>query len=97
MTPIQIAGPIPCSRIAVSGRSRVYVRSIRDDQGSVIFDAKPTNRSALDPSGLPHDEIDEEVLRSGTGAVCGARGFGLPAPEKTGTSHDGWFAGFTRS
>jgi len=35
------------------------------------------------------------VLRSGTGAGVHARGFNLPAAGKTGTSRDGWFAGFT--
>jgi penicillin-binding protein 1B len=35
------------------------------------------------------------VLRSGTAAGVRARGFNLPAAGKTGTSHDGWFAGFT--
>jgi penicillin-binding protein 1B len=37
----------------------------------------------------------EEVLRSGTGAGARGRGFVLPAAGKTGTSHDGWFAGYT--
>jgi penicillin-binding protein 1B len=37
----------------------------------------------------------EEVLRSGTAAGVRSRGFNLPAAGKTGTSHDGWFAGFT--
>src|SRR5437763_8165371 len=31
----------------------------------------------------------------GTGAAVRARGFTLPAAGKTGTSRDGWFAGFT--
>jgi penicillin-binding protein 1B len=37
----------------------------------------------------------EEVMRSGTAAGVRGRGFTLPAGGKTGTSHDGWFAGFT--
>ena len=37
----------------------------------------------------------QEVIRSGTAAGVRARGFKLPAAGKTGTSHDGWFAGFT--
>jgi penicillin-binding protein 1B len=37
----------------------------------------------------------EEVMRSGTAAGVRRRGFALPAAGKTGTSHDGWFAGFT--
>jgi penicillin-binding protein 1B len=34
-------------------------------------------------------------MRSGTAAGVRARGFGVPAAGKTGTSHDGWFAGYT--
>jgi penicillin-binding protein 1B len=37
----------------------------------------------------------QEVLRSGTGAGARSKGFALPAAGKTGTSRDGWFAGFT--
>jgi penicillin-binding protein 1B len=35
------------------------------------------------------------VLRSGTGAGVRSLGFSQPAAGKTGTSRDGWFAGFT--
>ena len=37
----------------------------------------------------------EEVMRSGTGAGARSRGFWQTAGGKTGSSHDGWFAGFT--
>jgi len=37
----------------------------------------------------------KDVLNKGTGATVRARGFALPAAGKTGTSRDGWFAGFT--
>src|SRR6185369_13512940 len=38
----------------------------------------------------------EEVLRSGTAAGVRARfKLDFPAAGKTGTSHDGWFAGYT--
>jgi penicillin-binding protein 1B len=39
----------------------------------------------------------QEVMRSGTaGSIRGkAYNFSVPAAGKTGTSHDGWFAGFT--
>ena len=37
----------------------------------------------------------EEVMRTGTAAGVRWRGFTVPAAGKTGTSHDGWFAGFT--
>jgi penicillin-binding protein 1B len=37
----------------------------------------------------------EEVMRTGTAAGVRSRGFTLPSAGKTGTSRDGWFAGFT--
>ncbi len=37
----------------------------------------------------------EEVVRSGTAGGVRGRGFLLPAAGKTGTSHDGWFVGYT--
>ena len=37
----------------------------------------------------------EEVMRTGTAAGVRGLGFTVPAAGKTGTSHDGWFAGFT--
>ena len=41
------------------------------------------------------DQLLEEVVRSGTGAGVYGRGINFPVAGKTGTSHDGWFAGFT--
>jgi penicillin-binding protein 1B len=40
-------------------------------------------------------DLLQEVMRTGTAAGVRGRGFTLPAAGKTGTSHDGWFAGFT--
>jgi penicillin-binding protein 1B len=40
-------------------------------------------------------DLMESVINNGTGAGVRSRGFTLPAAGKTGTSHDGWFAGFT--
>ena len=37
----------------------------------------------------------KSVINEGTGAGVRARGFALPAAGKTGSSHDGWFAGYT--
>jgi len=38
----------------------------------------------------------EGVINSGTGEGVRAKGFSLPAAGKTGTSRDGWFAGYTK-
>jgi penicillin-binding protein 1B len=37
----------------------------------------------------------QSVINEGTGADARVRGFRLPAAGKTGSSHDGWFAGYT--
>ena len=38
----------------------------------------------------------EGVIANGTAASVRSRGFSLPAAGKTGTSRDGWFAGYTK-
>jgi penicillin-binding protein 1B len=53
-------------------------------------------RAALDPRvAFLMVSMMEDVLRSGTGAGVRGYGFTQPAAGKTGTSRDGWFAGFT--
>lgn len=73
-----------------------FVKSIRDNTGRSIFEAKPERSHVLDPR-VAYLVLDmmQEVIRSGTAAGVGGRGFTLPAAGKTGTSRDGWFAGFT--
>jgi penicillin-binding protein 1B len=95
-TPVEVAGAY-----TVFVNHGVYVKPnwvklIRDDKGGILFNYTPVNREVLDPrvSYLMVDLL-QEVLRSGTGAGVRARGFTLPAAGKTGTSRDGWFAGFT--
>ena len=57
---------------------------------------QPEHRDVLDPRvAFLMDQLMEEVVRSGTGASVWCRGINFPIAGKTGTSHDGWFAGFT--
>jgi penicillin-binding protein 1B len=73
-----------------------WIKMIRDQNGKIIYEHKPVRRQVLDPRiAYMMVNLLEEVLRTGTGAGVRGRGFGLPAAGKTGTSHDGWFAGFT--
>ncbi|MGH9666062.1 MAG: penicillin-binding transpeptidase domain-containing protein, partial [Bryobacteraceae bacterium] len=73
-----------------------FIQRIVDQHGSPIYQSTPEHRIVLDPRvAFMMVDMMEEVLRSGTGAGVRARGFTLPAAGKTGTSHDGWFAGFT--
>lgn len=64
--------------------------------GRPIYRPSGETRRVLDPRvNYLMVNMMEDVLRYGTGAGVRARGFKLPAAGKTGTSHDGWFAGFT--
>jgi penicillin-binding protein 1B len=69
---------------------------VRAANGSVLYAHQPDAQRALDPRvNYLMVSMLQEVLRSGTGASVRSHGFKLPAAGKTGTSHDGWFAGFT--
>ena len=72
-----------------------FLNEARDPSGKVVFQEKPRQHQALDPgvTFLMQDML-EEVLRSGTAASVKSRGLLAEAAGKTGTSRDGWFAGF---
>jgi penicillin-binding protein 1B len=72
------------------------VTQIRNGEGETIHTQQLETRQALDPRvAYLMVSMLQEVMRSGTAAGVRSRGFLLPAAGKTGTSHDGWFAGFT--
>jgi penicillin-binding protein 1B len=72
------------------------IKALRDPQSASVFDASSPRKPVLDPRvAYLVENMMEDVLNSGTGAGVRARGFNLPAAGKTGTSRDGWFAGFT--
>ena len=72
------------------------IESVRAADGSVLNQHQPETHQAIDPRvAYITLSMMQEVLRSGTGASARSRGFALPAAGKTGTSRDGWFAGFT--
>jgi penicillin-binding protein 1B len=96
VTPIEMAGAytmFPSNGICSRPN---WIRSIRDRHGSNIFEQKLERHEVLDPRiNYLMVNILEDVIRAGTGAGVRARGFALPAGGKTGSSRDGWFAGFT--
>ena len=95
-TPLEIAGAY-----TVFANDGVYVRPtmlamLRSREGGVLYQHTPETRQALDRRvNYLMVNLMEEVLRTGTGAGVRSLGFGAPAAGKTGTSRDGWFAGFT--
>ncbi len=75
---------------------RNFVTSIRDRKNSAIFTHQLEGNQVVDERvAFIMTNLMEEVLRSGTGAGARSEGFQVPAAGKTGTSRDGWFAGFT--
>jgi penicillin-binding protein 1B len=68
-----------------------------DAEGKVLQRYKPIETRVLSPQVtylMTH--IMEGVIQHGTGVGVGSKGFTLPAAGKTGTSRDGWFAGYTK-
>jgi penicillin-binding protein 1B len=96
VTPLEIAGAYTIFANQGIYSKPYWITLVRDRVGNIIFNHRPVQRPVLDPRvAYLMVNLMEEVLRSGTGASVRTRGFLLPAAGKTGTSHDGWFAGFT--
>ena len=96
VTPLEIAGAYTVFMNSGDLLKPTYIKSIRDQHNAQIFTATQERKPAIDSRvAYLMTNMMEEVLRSGTGAGVHARGFNLPAAGKTGTSRDGWFAGFT--
>jgi len=94
--PIEIAGAYTIFSNRGEFVEPSWIKLIRDQDGKIIHNHKLEPKQVLDPRvAYMMVNLMEEVLRSGTGAGVRGRGFSLPAAGKTGTSHDGWFAGFT--
>ena len=73
-----------------------FLHSVVSADGNVLEKFTPQTHLVLDPRvAFLVTSILKDVLNKGTGAGVRARGFELPAAGKTGTSRDGWFAGFT--
>ncbi|HWB99467.1 MAG TPA: penicillin-binding transpeptidase domain-containing protein, partial [Bryobacteraceae bacterium] len=96
VTPFEMAGAY-----TVYANEGLYVKptflsEVRAKDGRSVYNSKRESHPVLDKRvAYLMTDLMEEVLRSGTGAGVRARGFRVPAAGKTGTSRDGWFAGYT--
>jgi penicillin-binding protein 1B len=96
VTPLEMAGAFTI--FANSGKrvEPVFIRSTKDSRGNLIEKAETKTKDVLDPRvAYLMTNLMEGVINRGTGAKARGLGFALPAAGKTGTSHDGWFAGYT--
>src|SRR2546430_5558134 len=96
MTPVDVAAAYTAFADGGIRAEPEFIHNIVDADGEMLEKFTPQTHLALDPPvACLVDRLLKDVLNKGTGAGVRARGFTLPAAGKTGTSRDGWFAGFT--
>jgi penicillin-binding protein 1B len=96
ITPIEAAGAYTIFSNHGDYVKPSFLTMVRTQEGKVIYKDRMQEKQVLDPRvSYLMTNLMEEVLRSGTAAAVRAQGFTVPAAGKTGTSHDGWFAGYT--
>ena len=96
MTPIDVAAGYTIFATNGIRVEPIYLTAVIDADGKALERQGPKTRPALDPRvAYLVTSLMEDVINRGTGSVVRARGFTAPAAGKTGTSRDGWFAGFT--
>ena len=107
-TPAMALGSYEASPLDMSGAYTVFsnngvrlspmlLRSVRNAKGDVLANYKTDQRQVMDPRvAYVMTNMMEGVINNGLGyTAVRLRGFMLPAAGKTGSSHDGWFAGYT--
>ncbi len=77
--------------------SPILLRSVRTSKGDVISNYNTDQKPVMDPRiAYVMTNMMEGVINNGLGyTAVRLRGFTPPAAGKTGSSHDGWFAGYT--
>jgi len=95
-TPVDMAAAYTVFANSGERISPTVVNSVRNANGDVVMDFKSERRQVLDPRvAYLMTTMMEGVMNSGTAYVVRQRGFTAPGAGKTGSSHDGWFAGYT--
>src|SRR6266852_2634037 len=96
-TPLDMAGAYTSFANNGIRLSPILVNSVRNAKGDVIANFNTDQRQVLDPRiAYVMTNMMEGVINNGLGySAVRVRGFTPPAAGKTGTSHDGWFAGYT--
>jgi penicillin-binding protein 1B len=107
-TPAMALGSYDASPLDMSGAYTVFsnsgvrlspilLRSVRTSKGDVIANYTTDQKAVMDPRiAYVMTNMMEGVINNGLGyTAVRLRGFTPPAAGKTGSSHDGWFAGYT--
>jgi len=95
-TPLDVAGAYTIFANNGIRISPTLVTSVRDAKGGLVDNFVTDKSPVLDPRvAYVMTSMMEGVINNGTAAGVRGMGFSAPAAGKTGTSHDGWFAGYT--
>jgi penicillin-binding protein 1B len=95
-TPLQIASAYTAFANLGTRATPVAINRITTGQGVTIAAPTTQKNEVMRPDvAYVMDSFLKDVINRGTGAPLRARGFKANAAGKTGTSRDGWFAGFT--
>jgi penicillin-binding protein 1B len=96
LTPLEIAaGYTAFAHYGIRSEISSFMR-VASKSGDLLQKSALVKKSVMDPRiAYMITNILEDVINHGTGAGVRTRGFRAPAAGKTGTSHDGWFAGYT--
>jgi penicillin-binding protein 1B len=95
-TPLDMAAAYTVFANGGTRLSPILVNSLRNSKGDVIEDYHSDKTQILDPRiAYLMTNMMEGVVNFGTAFSVRQRGFNSPAAGKTGSSHDGWFAGYT--
>ena len=96
MTPLEVAAGYTIFANEGVRTEPMFIRNVVNSQGESLEQIAIRSRRALDPRvAYLVTSMLEDVIDHGTGAIVRTRGFDVPAAGKTGTSRDGWFAGYT--
>jgi penicillin-binding protein 1B len=94
--PLEIAGAYTVFSNSGTYEQPRSILIVNNAAGQTIYRVPEVSRQVLDPRiAFMMASLMQSVINEGTGVGVRRRGFTLPAAGKTGTSHDGWFAGFT--
>jgi penicillin-binding protein 1B len=95
-TPLEVASAYTAfANNGILAQARL-VKRVTNADGVGISEAKPQTQQVLKPEvSWLMTNIMQDVLSRGTAARARAMGFTGTAAGKTGTSRDGWFAGYT--
>ena len=96
MTPIEVSAAYTALATEGTRAEPLFIRSVVTSDNRVEEQNDPQTRPVLDPRvAFLTTSLMEDVINHGTGYAVRQMGFNAPAAGKTGTSHDGWFAGYT--